>query len=445
MKEFSPYILGISLTLTSIGLMAAPASVGQVDFAKGQVSAQHPELGSRGLSARANIYGQDLVETGDQSFSVLRFRDNDKVTVRPLSRFAVSSYSAKATALRLDQGSLDVDSSASRLVVNTKVARVDANQAKLEVRVCRQDCDLGTAGSADANVVAKVVSKSGQASANGRPLAVGSALYESDTLVAGANSRLLAVFRDGGRISLGANSEVNIKEYRYGQRGNDRSSLQLVKGSLRALTGQIGKNKPENYRIELPVATIGVRGTLFDLVYPVNIKGQRGAAKGLLSHVRQGAITQKNTSGSFGLASGKLNYIASQQQAPTGLATPPAAMLQALGLKPETARIDLEQMFGTQHGTGLATGTYVHILSGQASFTSEVGAGKGQRLTLGKGQSAFVDQNGRMQVLNKPLASTTLASRSQSDDVIERPEIPFIPVPDVIYTPTDHYMHSFHP
>lgn len=445
MKTFAPYILGISLALAGSVSLAAPASVGQVDFAKGQVSAQHPNMGNRGLAAKANIYGQDTVETGDQSFSVLRFLDNGKVTVRPLSRFAVSSYGAKATTLRLDQGGLEVDT-VSRLVVNTKLAKVDAHQAKLEVRVCKQDCNLGQTSGADTKVVAKVVSKKGQVSASGRVLNAGAPLYESDRLTSGANSQMLAVFRDGGRISLGADSEVNIKEFRYAKAGNDRSSLQLVTGSLRALTGQIGKSRPENYRIDTPVATIGVRGTNFDLVYPVNTKGQRGAAKGLLSHVRQGAISQKNGAGNFGLANGKVNYIASQQQAPAGLATPPAAMLQALGLKPETARIDLEQMFGTQHDTGLASGVYVHVAAGQASFIGQTGAGKGQTLTLTKGSSAFVDQNGTLRMLDQPVvAAPMVATMPQVEQVLERPEIPFVPIPDMLYMPTDHVQQSFHP
>lgn len=439
MKHFSPYVLGISLALVGSASMAAPA-VGKVDFAKGQVSAQNPNMGSRGLSARASIYGQDLVVTGDQSFSVLRFLDKGKVSVRPLSRFAVSNYGG-----RLDQGSLEVDAS-SRLRVNTKVAKVDANKAKLEVRVCKQDCNLGKAV-ADTRVAAKVVSKTGRASANGRALAVGSALYESDTLSTGANSKLLAVFRDGGRISMGADSEVNIKAFRYSQAGSDRSSLQLVKGSLRALTGKIGKRNPDNYSIGTPVATVGVRGTSFDLVYPVNAKGQRGAAKGLLAQVRQGRITQKNGAGSFGLAAGRVNYIGGQGQAPKGLATPPAAMLQALGLRPETARINLEQMFGPQHETGLASGTYVHVQAGQAMFTSQTGANKGQSLTLNRGQSAFVDQNGSMQMLDQSMAMAPVVATmpQQVEEVLGHPEIPFMPVTDIIYTPTDDRSQSFHP
>lgn len=442
MKTIVPSVTGATLALAgalvSFGIHAAPPSVGQVDFAKGQVSAQHPNLGQRSLAAKASIYGQDTIATGDQSFSVLRFSDQGKVTVRPLSRFAVSSYSPKGTALRLDQGSLDVDS-ASRLVVNTKLAKVEARQAKLEVRICKQDCTLGSAAAADTKVVAKVVSKKGQVSANGRALDTGSALYESDRLSSGANSQMLAVFRDGGRVSLGANSEVNIKEFRYAQAGSDRSSLQLIKGSLRALTGQIGKSRPESYSIETPVATIGVRGTNFDLVYPVNVKGQRGAAQGLLSHVRQGAISQRNSSGNFGLTNGKVNYIASQQQAPQGLATPPTAMLQSLGLKPETARIDLEQMFGVPQDSGMASGIYVHVAAGQANFTGEMGASKGQTLSLSQGNSAFVDANGTMRMLDQPLASAVVAAMPQQvEAVLDQPEIPFLPEPEAIYMPSDH-------
>jgi hypothetical protein len=415
MKPFS-YLFGLSFLFAGLGALAAPASVGLVDFAKGKVSAQHPSMGSRGLATKANIYGQDLVETGDQSFSVLRFKDNNKVTVRPLSRFAV----ANAAAVRLEQGSLNVESGASRLVINTSDAKVEARQARLEVRVCKQDC---TVTAKDTKVVAKVVNKTGQVRAGNRALAEGSALYESDRLSSGPNGQLLAVFTDGGRISLGPDTEINIKEYRYGKTAKDRSTLQLIKGSLRSVTGQIGKSVPENYSIQTPVATMGVRGTSFDLVYPVNAKGQRGAGKGLLAQVRQGSITQRNAAGTFTLSAGKTNFIGSQQQAPTGLAAMPAASHQALGQKPEEAKANLQQLFGTQGVASPSSGTYVHVESGQVTFISESGADKGKRLTLGKGQSAFVDESGNMWVLVEPLISAPQVVRLEKEETL-MPESP---------------------
>ena len=43
--------------------------------------------------------------------------------------------------------------------------------------------------------------------------------------------------------------------------------FKLVKGGLRAVDGLIGQTTPQNYGVETPVATIGVRGTAFDVRY----------------------------------------------------------------------------------------------------------------------------------------------------------------------------------
>ncbi|MEM7300892.1 MAG: FecR domain-containing protein [Pseudomonadota bacterium] len=75
---------------------------------------------------------------------------------------------------------------------------------------------------------------------------------------------------DDTKLALGPGAELLLDEYVVGGAdGETKVSLSLVKGAFRFMTG---KNKSESYKIQTPSATIGVRGTVFD-VY-VSEKGE---------------------------------------------------------------------------------------------------------------------------------------------------------------------------
>lgn len=463
MRKNLMFLMTAALVASSTAF-AAPREVGDVEFAKGQVSAQHPAMGSRALAIKSVVYGQDLVETGDKSFSVLRFQDQGKVSVRPLSRFQVSSYNLERheAAFRLDKGGVTLETAAvgrdrpQQMEVDTPLAQVNAQQAVVQVLVCREGCaqpgrEGGASAEVSSDVVARVVQRTGSVSAQSpggpmRNLSLGAPLYQTDRLTSGGDGQLLAVFRDGGRISLGANSEAAISEYRYGKGGGDKSSLELVKGSLRTLTGRLGKDSPEGYAINTPVAIIGVRGTAMDLLYPADRQGRMGAGGGLLSHVREGAINQKNAAGRFDLGAPKVNFIASQQQAPAGLATPPKAMLRALGPKPESTRINMEQLFGVRKLSGMPSGVYVYAADGHVKLTGTKGGHKGTVLELGRNEAAYVDEDGLMMRIERPLlfqvGELPLATQT-AGEAVERPDLNLVPPVQSISVPFDEHTHSY--
>ncbi len=97
-----------------------------------------------------------------------------------------------------------------------------------------------------------------------RTLGKGAELFTGDTVRTQAKSYLVIRFTDGGKLTVRPATELVIDEYAYGG-DNDGSTLKLVKGGLRALTGAIAKQNPDAYRINTPVATLGVRGTEFDV------------------------------------------------------------------------------------------------------------------------------------------------------------------------------------
>jgi len=89
-------------------------------------------------------------------------------------------------------------------------------------------------------------------------------VYEGDTVTTGENSYAVVEFVDGAKATIRPKSELKIESYQF-NRNQDGALLNLVKGGLRAVTGQIAQNRPESYKVKTNVATLGVRGTEFYL------------------------------------------------------------------------------------------------------------------------------------------------------------------------------------
>lgn len=95
-------------------------------------------------------------------------------------------------------------------------------------------------------------------------LQVGLALNAGDKIVTGQDAVAILVFSDEGRISVRPDSELIIKHYEVDPKGvNTRIELELTKGTIRQISGNGSRSQPEKYRLNTPIAVIGVRGTDF--------------------------------------------------------------------------------------------------------------------------------------------------------------------------------------
>ena len=90
-----------------------------------------------------------------------------------------------------------------------------------------------------------------------------SKVFEGDEIRTGDEAKVQLKFKDKGVIALQENTALQISEYEYsGQDGApEKSFFRLMKGGFRAVSGAIGKQNPEDYRVDTPLATIGIRGT----------------------------------------------------------------------------------------------------------------------------------------------------------------------------------------
>lgn len=94
----------------------------------------------------------------------------------------------------------------------------------------------------------------------------GSAVYQNDTVQTGANGSVGIVFKDNSRISLGPNSRLDLKKFVFKPAENQFSMInKLTKGTASFVSGKMTKLSPESVVLETPTATIGVRGTTYNV------------------------------------------------------------------------------------------------------------------------------------------------------------------------------------
>jgi hypothetical protein len=101
-------------------------------------------------------------------------------------------------------------------------------------------------------------------SGKSRPLSTGERLYAGDRVVTAAASSVGFTLRDDTLISLGSNSQFLLEQFAYNDKTDEGSiAVRLSKGTLRYVSGLIGKRSPESQLLSTPTATIGIRGTDF--------------------------------------------------------------------------------------------------------------------------------------------------------------------------------------
>jgi hypothetical protein len=101
---------------------------------------------------------------------------------------------------------------------------------------------------------------------NSRPLDRGSALHVGDRIETQAGGHVHVQFVDGGRLSVRPMSRLIIEDYsdpQAGRSGAGSIRFRLESGVVRSITGRWGESAKERFRLNTPLAAIGVKGTDF--------------------------------------------------------------------------------------------------------------------------------------------------------------------------------------
>lgn len=120
-----------------------------------------------------------------------------------------------------------------------------------------------------------------------------SPVHAGDLLQTAAGARAQVRFTDGGIVALKPGSELRLDDYVDGDAVTAKNVMSLIKGGFRTMTGAIGQRNKAAYKVNTPVATIGVRGTLYEASY--------AEGNGLSLGVWDGGITACNDGGCIDL------------------------------------------------------------------------------------------------------------------------------------------------
>jgi len=94
-------------------------------------------------------------------------------------------------------------------------------------------------------------------------LVVGADVFVGDRVVTGPSGQVQILFDDSTELVVGPGSALLIEDYLLRQDGSaGRLALTALAGTFRFVTGSAPKDR---YTVKTPTATIGVRGTGFDL------------------------------------------------------------------------------------------------------------------------------------------------------------------------------------
>jgi hypothetical protein len=139
-----------------------------------------------------------------------------------------------------------------------------------------------------------------------------SLIFQQDLVSTGSNGRLQLRFTDNSRVSLRPDTLFKVDEYQYQKNdpSKGKSVYRLLKGGLRTITGAISGADVDNYQIQTPIATIGVRGTHYSLFYCDTACHEATRSRvGLYGYVLEGEIVVGNDQGMASVVAGHYFFL----------------------------------------------------------------------------------------------------------------------------------------
>ncbi|PKR55849.1 hypothetical protein COO20_01080 [Thalassospira marina] len=114
----------------------------------------------------------------------------------------------------------------------------------------------------------------------GTQIESGQPIYLGDYIRSSAGSGMQILLMDETVFTIGPNSEIAIDDFVYDPSNNQgHMTASITRGVVRVLTGKLAHNDPKTMKINLPVGSIGIRGTQF-LVSVENGPGPNGTGGG---------------------------------------------------------------------------------------------------------------------------------------------------------------------
>ncbi len=141
---------------------------------------------------------------------------------------------------------------------------------------------------------------------------------KNDAIVSGAvvntgdKSQAVLKFEDGQVVVMQSNSSFHVREYSYEPKQVEKSSIffAMLKGGMRFITGLIGQENKNAFKLGTPNATIGIRGTDFMVVM---------GNSPMYGQVMSGSIGMTNVAGTTVFTAGQAAVVASATTLPAAI------------------------------------------------------------------------------------------------------------------------------
>jgi hypothetical protein len=404
---------------------------GEVEFARGVGFVQSPGQQPRTLGKGQQLREGDRITTSEGSSAIVKLEDGTRMTVRPNSELVLSQYQFRENAPESSSMLLQMVRGGFRAVtgliskgspnaarVQTSTATIGIRGTDFDARLCQTDCGRESAQVSEQSrpnavqATAKLVQVSGQVSAvdasnQRRRLVDGGSIYPGDVIETTPGSRAVLAFRDESRVTVGANTRFRVDNFVFDEQnaGEGRFLVSLLRGTARVLTGLVAKANNRNVGFSTATATIGVRGTLFDLTCvaecetPETGPGQPPAApngntgnNGMVLFVHEGAVDfRTNLPPGAPPAPPVVNVLQAGQGAVIGRGNAIVPITQPPNIdapRPDTVTPP-PKLFSRENLSDNTEGLFVFVRDGHIEVATA-----GEVLHLGRGEAGFAGQDG---------------------------------------------------
>ena len=300
-KHRIQWLASLAAVALLLPAFAHAQSAGEVEFSRGVGFAQSPGEGPRTLGKGLALKEGDRLTTSETATVIIKLHDGTRMTVRPNSELVLQQYQFRENAqdnsflMQMIRGGFRAVTGAitknapNAARIQTHTATIGIRGTDFDARVCAKDCGAESAAiqeSARPNAVqasAKLVGVRGEVFAvdgagQRRRIVDGGSVYPGDVVETTRGSQAVLAFRDDTRITLGSQSRFRLDNFVYDDNNakEGRFLASILRGSVRALTGLIAKANNRNVGFSTATATIGIRGTGFDVTCTGACAGEPG-------------------------------------------------------------------------------------------------------------------------------------------------------------------------
>lgn len=399
----------------SVGKVATAAAVDGTAYVTRQ-------SGSQGLLARGTpLLEGETVHTARNSSVRLTMIDGGETVIRPESSLLLQEFRYKADApaadslvlsllrggLRALTGIVGKRGNPDAYKLRAGTATIGIRGTEFSARVCDKDCaepQRENHRNSSTPVAARAVQLVGSVEVlrgnTKLPMSLDKPLYAGDSLETGPGGHAVLVFRDNARLTVNASTRFVLTRYEYDSNPKAEPPsmfVELLRGGLRFATGLIGKDNPQMVKVRTATATIGIRGTVFDIVCgPSSSPDQASQAQladmacdeSLFVNTRGGTVVLNGDLGAeVLLTEGQSGRVDAAQSSARRLDGVPAYFRDIATPEPEALSVD-PNLFGTRETGDSNSGVFVMVHEGRVVLTQG-----GKDLSVDAGESAFSSQS----------------------------------------------------